>query len=206
MRARGAQLTDIVVLVVAADDGLMPQTIEAINHAKAANVPIIVAINKLDLPEANPERVRRQLSGHDLLSEEWGGSTLFNEISALNGTGVQELLDNLLLQAELMDLKANYQARAVGRVVESAVDLGRGIVATVMIQKGTLRTATPSSAACSPARCGPCSPTAASALPKRLRHSRFRSWGLPGCRRPAIRSRPPRTKRPRVKWAPNARN
>ena len=140
MRARGAQLTDIVVLVVAADDGLMPQTIEAINHAKAANVPIIVAINKLDLPEANPERVRRQLSGHDLLSEEWGGSTLFNEISALNGTGIQELLDNLLLQAELMDLKANYQARAVGRVVESAVDLGRGIVATVMIQKGTLRT------------------------------------------------------------------
>ena len=140
MRARGAQLTDIVVLVVAADDGLMPQTIEAINHAKAANVPIIVAINKIDLPEANSERVRQQLSGHELISEEWGGSTLFNEISALNGTGIEELLDNILLQSELMELKANYQARAVGRVVESAVDLGRGIVATVMIQKGTLRT------------------------------------------------------------------
>ena len=140
MRARGARLTDIVVLVVAADDGLMPQTVEAINHAKAANVPIIVAVNKIDLPEANPERVRQQLSGHELISEEWGGSTLFNEISALNGTGIEELLDNILLQAELMELKANYQARAVGRVVESAVDLGRGIVATVMIQKGTLHT------------------------------------------------------------------
>ena len=140
MRARGAELTDIVVLVVAADDGLMPQTIEAINHAKAANVPIIVAINKIDLPEANPDRVRQQLSGHELISEEWGGSTLFNEISALNGIGIEELLDNILLQSELMELKANYQARAVGRVVESAVDLGRGIVATVMIQKGTLRT------------------------------------------------------------------
>ena len=140
MRARGAQLTDIVVLVVAADDGLMPQTIEAINHAKAANVPIIVAINKIDLPDSNPERVRQQLSGHDLISEEWGGSTLFNEISALHGRGIDKLLENILLQAELLELKANYQARAVGRVVESAVDLGRGIVATVMIQKGTLRT------------------------------------------------------------------
>lgn len=140
MRARGAQLTDIVVLVVAADDGLMPQTVEAINHAKAADVPIIVAINKIDLPEANPERVRRQLSAHDLISEEWGGSTLFNELSALTGSGIDGLLDNILLQAELLELKANFQARAVGRVVESAVDLGRGIVATVMIQKGTLRT------------------------------------------------------------------
>ena len=140
MRARGAKLTDIVVLVVAADDGLMPQTIEAINHAKAAHVPIIVAVNKIDLPDANPERVRQQLSGHELISEEWGGSTLFNEISALHGTGIEELLDNILLQSELMELKTNFQARAVGRVVESAVDLGRGIVATVMIQKGTLRT------------------------------------------------------------------
>ena len=140
MRARGAQLTDIVVLVVAADDGLMPQTVEAINHAKAAKVPIIVAVNKIDLPDARPERVRQQLSGHDLISEEWGGNTLFNEISALRGTGIDKLLENILLQAELLELKANYDARAVGRVVESAVDLGRGIVATVMIQKGTLRT------------------------------------------------------------------
>ncbi len=140
MRARGAQLTDIVVLVVAADDGLMPQTVEAINHAKAAGVPIIVAINKMDLPDANPDRVRQQLSGHELISDAWGGSTLFNEISALTGDGIGDLLDSILLQAELLELKANYQARAVGRVVESAVDLGRGIVATVMIQKGTLRT------------------------------------------------------------------
>ena len=139
MRARGAQLTDIVVLVVAADDGLMPQTVEAINHAKAAEVPIIVAVNKMDLPDSNPERVRQQLAGHDLISEDWGGNTLFNEISALQGTGIDKLLENILLQAELLELKANYDARAVGRVVESAVDLGRGIVATVMIQKGTLR-------------------------------------------------------------------
>ena len=139
MRARGAQLTDIVVLVVAADDGLMPQTVEAINHAKAAEVPIIVAVNKIDLPDANPERVRQQLAGHDLISEDWGGNTLFNEISALQGVGIDKLLENILLQAELLELKANYDARAVGRVVESAVDLGRGIVATVMIQKGTLR-------------------------------------------------------------------
>ena len=140
MRARGAQLTDIVVLVVAADDGLMPQTVEAINHAKAANVPIIVAVNKVDLPDSNPDRVRQQLSGHDLIPDEWGGNTLFNEISALHGLGIDKLLENVLLQAELLELKANYEARAVGRVVESAVDLGRGIVATVMIQKGTLRT------------------------------------------------------------------
>ena len=140
MRARGAQLTDIVVLVVAADDGLMPQTVEAINHAKAAAVPIIVAVNKMDLPDANPERIKQQLSGHELIAEDWGGSTLFNEISALQDTGIDKLLDNILLQAELLNLKANYDARAVGRVVESAVDLGRGIVATVMIQKGTLRT------------------------------------------------------------------
>ena len=139
MRARGAQLTDIVVLVVAADDGLMPQTVEAINHAKAAEVPIIVAVNKIDLPDANKERVRQQLAGHDLISEDWGGNTLFNEISALQGIGIDKLLENILLQAELLELKANYDARAIGRVVESAVDLGRGIVATVMIQKGTLR-------------------------------------------------------------------
>ena len=130
--------TDLVVLVVAADDGLMPQTVEAVNHAKAAAVPIIVAVNKMDLPDANPDRVRQQLSDFDLIPEEWGGATLFTEISALQGEGIDKLLENILLQAELLDLRANYQARAVGRVVESAVDLGRGIVATVMIQKGTL--------------------------------------------------------------------
>ena len=140
MRARGAQVTDLVVLVVAADDGLMPQTVEAINHAKAADVPIIVAINKMDLEAANPERVKRQLSEqHDLTPEEWGGSALFGQISALKNEGIEGLLESISLQAELLDLKASYKTRAVGKVVESRVDLGRGIVATVLVQRGTLK-------------------------------------------------------------------
>jgi translation initiation factor IF-2 len=139
MRARGAQLTDIVVLVVAANDGVMPQTVEAINHAKEAGVPIIVAINKTDLPEANPDRVKQQLSEYDLLPEEWGGETLFNEISALNHTGIDELMETILLQAEVLELNANYECRAEGKVLESQVDHGRGIVSTVVIERGTLR-------------------------------------------------------------------
>lgn len=139
MRARGAQVTDIVVLVVAANDGVMPQTIEAINHAKAAKVPIIVAINKVDLPEANPDRVKQQLSDYELIPEDWGGNTLFCEVSALKRVGIDELLDVILLQAEIMELKANYGCRAEGKVLESKVDHGRGIVSTVLIQRGTLR-------------------------------------------------------------------
>jgi translation initiation factor IF-2 len=139
MRARGAQLTDIVILVVAANDGVMPQTVEAINHAKEAGVPIIVAINKVDLPEANPDRVKQQLSEYDLLPEEWGGGTLFNEISALNHTGIDELMETILLQAEVLELNANYDCRAEGKVLESQVDHGRGIVSTVVIERGTLR-------------------------------------------------------------------
>ena len=138
MRARGAQITDIVVLVVAADDGVMPQTIEAINHAKDADVPIIVAVNKVDKPEANPDRVKSQLSDLGLMPEDWGGQTMFVELSALQKTGIDKLIDAILLQAEILDLKANFQHSAEGKILESKVDHGRGIVATVMIERGTI--------------------------------------------------------------------
>ncbi|MFA5513727.1 MAG: translation initiation factor IF-2, partial [Sphaerochaetaceae bacterium] len=137
-RARGAQVTDIVVLVVAANDGVMPQTLEAIDHAKAAKVPIIVAINKVDLPQANVDRVKQQLSDHGLMPEAWGGSTLFCEISALKRIGIEELLDTILLQAEMLELKANASVRAEGKVLESRIDQGRGIVASVIIERGTI--------------------------------------------------------------------
>ncbi len=139
MRARGAQVTDIVVLVVAANDGVMPQTVEAVHHAKEANVPIIVAINKMDLADANPDRIKQQLSEYELIPEDWGGTTLFNEVSAITGEGVDALLDTIMLQAEIMELKANYSCRAEGKVVESKIDHGRGIVSTVLIERGTLR-------------------------------------------------------------------
>ncbi|MFP3043477.1 translation initiation factor IF-2 [Treponema primitia] len=139
MRARGAQVTDIVVLVVAADDGVMPQTIEAINHAKDAKVPIIVAVNKMDKPEANPDRVKSQLSDLGLMPEDWGGQTMFVELSALKKEGIDKLIDAILLQAEILDLKANFERSAEGKVLESRIDHGRGIVATVMIERGTLK-------------------------------------------------------------------
>ena len=139
MRARGAQVTDIVVLVVAANDGVKVQTLEAIDHARAAKVPIIVAINKIDLPEANLDRVKQQLSDHGLMPEEWGGDTLFCEISALKKIGIEELLDTILLQAEMLELEANPEVRAEGKVLESRIDQGRGIVASIIIERGTLR-------------------------------------------------------------------
>jgi translation initiation factor IF-2 len=139
MRARGAQVTDIVVLVVAADDGVMPQTVEAINHAKEANVPIIVAVNKMDKPEANPDKVKSQLSDLGLMPEDWGGQTMFVEVSALKKEGIDKLIDAILLEAEILDLKANYDRPAEGKVLESRIDHGRGIVATVMVERGTLR-------------------------------------------------------------------
>ncbi|GAB6391313.1 MAG: translation initiation factor IF-2 [Treponematales bacterium] len=139
MRARGAQVTDIVVLVVAADDGVMPQTIEAINHAKDAQVPIIVALNKIDKPEANAEKVKKQLSDLGLVAEDWGGQTMFVEVSALKKEGIGNLVESILLQAEILDLKANYDRTAEGKILESRIDHGRGIVATVMIQRGTLK-------------------------------------------------------------------
>ncbi len=139
MRARGAQVTDIVVLVVAADDGVMPQTVEAINHAKAAGVPIIVAINKIDKPNANPERVKQELAKYGLIPEEWGGDTIFVEISAKQGTNVDELLEMIILQAEMLELKANPNKPASGTVLESKLDNKRGPVATLLVKEGTLR-------------------------------------------------------------------
>ncbi len=139
MRARGAQVTDIVVLVVAADDGVMPQTVEAINHAKAAEVPIIVAINKIDKPQAQPERVRQALMEHGLVPEELGGETLFVEVSAKTGQGIDDLLEMILLQAEMMDLRANPKRKARAVVLESGMDRSRGVTATTIVKKGTLK-------------------------------------------------------------------
>ncbi len=139
MRARGAQVTDIAVLVVAADDGVMPQTIEAINHVKAAQVPILVAINKIDKADANPDRVKQQLSEHGLVSEEWGGDTIFVPVSAIRGDGIEELLEMVLLLAEVGELKASPDRSARGTVIEAKLDRGRGAVATVLVQDGTLK-------------------------------------------------------------------
>lgn len=139
MRARGAKVTDIVVLVVAADDGVMPQTIEAINHARAANVPIIVAINKIDKENANPDRVMKDLANYDLIPEEWGGTTLFAKISAKKKIGIKELLELIILQAEVLELKANPDKLARGIIIESKLDKGHGPVGTVIIQEGTLK-------------------------------------------------------------------
>jgi len=138
MRARGAKATDIVILVVAADDGVMPQTIEAIQHAKAANVPIVVAVNKIDKPTADPERVRTELSQHGVIAEAWGGENIFVSISAKTGQGIDELLESLLIQAELLELKAVVEAPAKGMVIESRLDKGRGAVASILVQAGTL--------------------------------------------------------------------
>src|SRR5438094_410924 len=138
MRARGANVTAIVVLVVAADDGIMEQTVEAIRHAKAANAPIIVAINKIDRPDARPERVRQELLQHELVVEELGGEVLDIEVSALKKTNLDKLEEAILLQAELLDLKANANRAAEGVVLEAKVERGRGPVATVLIQRGTL--------------------------------------------------------------------
>jgi translation initiation factor IF-2 len=139
MRARGAKVTDIVILVVAADDGVMPQTVEAINHAKAAGVPIIVAINKIDKENANPDRVLKELADHSLVPEEWGGNTLFAKISAKKKVGIKELLELVLLQSEMLELKANPDKRAMGIIIESELDKGQGPVGTVIIQEGTLK-------------------------------------------------------------------
>lgn len=143
MRARGAQITDIAILVVAADDGLMPQTIEAINHAKAAQIPIIVAINKMDKPTANPDRVKQQLADHGLLTEDWGGDTIMVPVSALKSEGINELLEMVLLVAEMQELKANPDRPARGTIIEAKLDKGRGPVATVLVQNGTLRKGDP---------------------------------------------------------------
>src|SRR5690625_2040126 len=138
MRSRGAQVTDIAILVVAADDGVMPQTIEALNHAKAAEVPIIVAVNKMDKEQANPDRVMQELTEHQLIPEDWGGDTIFVPISALRGDGIDDLLEMILLVAEMEELKANPDKEAFGTVIDARLDRGRGVVATLLVQEGTL--------------------------------------------------------------------
>ncbi|WP_200898513.1 translation initiation factor IF-2 [Gottschalkia purinilytica] len=138
MRARGAQITDIAILVVAGDDGVMPQTVEALNHAKAADVPIIVAVNKMDKPEVNPDRVKQELTEHGLMPEEWGGDTIFVHVSALKKQGIDELLEMIALVSEMQELKANPNRNAVGTIIEAKLDKSRGPVATVLVQKGTL--------------------------------------------------------------------
>ena len=139
MRARGAMVTDVAILVVAADDGIMPQTVESINHAKAAGIPIVVAINKMDKVGANPERIKQQLTEYDLVSEEWGGETIVCPISAKTGAGVENLLENLVLQAEVLELRANPNRAAKGTVIEARLDKGRGPIMTVLVQNGTLK-------------------------------------------------------------------
>jgi translation initiation factor IF-2 len=143
MRARGTKVTDIVILIVAADDAVMPQTKEAISHAKAARVPIIVAINKIDKPGSDPDKVRRELSENDVLVESWGGKVQAVEISALNGAGIDDLLDSLLLETEILDLKSNKDCFAYGTVIDSKLDKGLGPIGTVLIQKGTLKVGDP---------------------------------------------------------------
>jgi len=139
MRARGAKVTDVAVLVVAADDGVMPQTVEAINHARAAGVPIVVALNKIDKPNANPDRVKKELSDQGLVPEEWGGDTVCVPVSALRKEGIEDLLEMILLVADVLELKANPERPARGTIVESKLDKGRGPVATVLVQNGTLK-------------------------------------------------------------------
>ena len=143
MRSRGAQVTDIVILVVAADDGVMPQTIEAINHSKAAGVPVVVAVNKMDKVGADPDRIMRELSELDLLAEDWGGNVIFVKVSAKTGEGIDDLLEMILLQSEVLELKANPERKATGYVIESRLDVGRGAVATVLVKQGTLRDGDP---------------------------------------------------------------
>jgi translation initiation factor IF-2 len=140
MRARGARVTDVVVLVVAADDGVMPQTIEAIQHAKAANVPIVVAVNKIDKSDADPDRVRTELAKQEVIPEDWGGQNMFVNVSARTGEGIDQLLEAILLQAEVLELRAQRSGLAAGVVVESSVEKGRGAVVTVLVKRGTLRT------------------------------------------------------------------
>ncbi len=143
MRARGAQVTDIAIIIVAADDNVMPQTKEAINHAQAADVPMVFAINKIDRPEANVERIKQELSSMNILVEDWGGKFQSHDISAKTGEGVDDLLEKVLLEAELLELKANPNKRAVGTVIESALDKGRGYVTTVLVESGTMKVGDP---------------------------------------------------------------
>jgi translation initiation factor IF-2 len=204
MRARGADATDIVVLVVAADDGVMPQTREAIDHARAAEVPIVVAINKIDRENADPTRVMTQLAELGLQPEEWSGDTVMVPVSALNGTGIDDLLDNLQVIAELEDLRGNVDGRAVGTVLESKLDIGRGPVATMLVQQGTLGSATRWSPARRGAGSGRLSTTRASRSRKPGRPPRCRCSASPRSPRRVTASWSPPTSARRPRWPPPA--
>ena len=189
MRARGAKVTDIVVIVVAADDGLMPQTLEAIDHAKAAGVPIIVAINKIDRPEANPDRVKKQLADRGLVPEEWGGDTLSSSTSRpRRSMNLDVLLEMICLVSDIKAPKATPGRKAVGTVLEAKLDRGRGAVATVLVQNGTLRLTRATSSATPSARFAPCLTIAAAPSTKPVRRPRSKCSVSKACRTPAIPS------------------
>ncbi len=197
MRARGAKVTDIVILVVAANDGVMPQTIEAINHAKDAGVPIIVAINKVDLPEANPDKVKHELAKYDLVQESWGGHTLFAEISAKFVKNIDTLLELILIQAEMLELKANEKLLAKGTVIESKLDMGRGAVSTVLIQNGTLHVGDPFVIGVFSGKVRAMFDDLGKPIDVAGPRRRWRSWVYRACRPPGTPSRGwNRTKRP----------
>lgn len=187
MRARGAQATDIVILVVAADDGVMPQTQEAVQHAKAAGVPIVVAVNKIDKPEASPDNIKNGLAALDVIPEEWGGDAPFVPVSAKLGTGVDELLEAVLLQAEVLELKATPSAPGRGVVVESRLDKGRGPVATVLVRTVPCARATWCWSASTTVVSAPCSTRTASRSRKPARRSRSRSSAWTVRRMPVTR-------------------
>ncbi|BAS13102.1 translation initiation factor IF-2 [Arthrobacter sp. Hiyo8] len=186
MRARGAKVTDIAILVVAADDGVMPQTVEALNHAQAANVPIVVAVNKIDKEGANPDKVKGQLTEYGLVPEEYGGDTMFVEVSARQNINIDELIDAVLLTADAaLDLRANPDKDARGIAIEANLDKGRGSVATVLVQSGTLAVGDTIVAGTATAACVPCSTKTATPSTSRSRPVRSRSWPVQrtACRR-----------------------
>ena len=205
MRARGAQVTDIAILVVAADDGVMPQTIEAINHAKAAKVPIIVAVNKIDKPGANPDRVLQQLTEYDIVPEEWGGDTIVCQISAKFGQGIDNLLEMVLLTAEMADLKANPNRKAHGTVIEAKLDKGRGPVATLLVQNGTLHTGDTVIAGTAVGRVRAMTNEDGRKIQEAARPCRLRSSAWPRCRARATSSTRSTTRRWRASWLSSAR-
>ena len=186
MRARGAKVTDIAVLVVAANDGVMPQTIEAINHAKEAGVPIIVAINKMDIPGVNPDRIKQGLAENGLLVEEWGGDTIAVPISALKRQGIDTLLEMILLVAEMQELKANPNRLAKGTIVEAQLDKGRGPVATVLVQNGTLKVGDPIVAGTASGRVRAMIDHNGKRVKAQAHPFQLKSWAFQKCRKPVI--------------------
>ena len=201
MRARGARVTDVAILVVAADDGVMPQTVEAIDHVKAADVPIIVAINKVDRPNSDPERVKRQLSEHDLIVEDWGGDVISVPVSALRKEGIDDLLANILVVSEVAELKANPNREAKGVVVEARLDKSRGPVATILVQTGTLEVGNIVVAGGARGRVKAMLDDGGGRIrsnPAPPLRSRYSAWT--DCRRRASPSRWHRTRRPRAPW------